>query len=90
MTHISIKYLYSLYYNYNFQLKLYNVILSPWEGEHNGSADSEFPYLMILNTSAALSVSRLRNLLKLVMKRMKKYFLYLLLLSLIGKTSEER
>jgi len=39
---------------------------------------------MILKTTAALSVSRLRNLMKLVMKNIKKYFLYLLLLSLIG------
>ena len=69
-----------------YVLYIYNVILSPWEAHHNGNADSGFPYLMILNTTGALSLSGLRNLLKLLLKNMKKYFLYLLLLSLIGKT----
>ena len=45
---------------------------------------------MILKTTAALSASRLRNLSKLVRRNMKKYFIYLLLLSLIGKTSKKR
>ena len=64
--------------------------LSPWEAHHNGNADSGFPYLMILKTTGVLSVSRTRNLLKLVMKNIKKYFKYLLLLSLIGRTSQKR